>query len=90
MAVFHIVSNGVKFSMDKTVEICEKYGLPHVPIVNDNYILPDTIDELQVYVEGAQSMIDGKPREGIVFYDKETGQQYFKFVSPEFLMKYHN
>ena len=90
MAVFHIVSNGVKFSMDKTVEICEKYGLPHVPIVNDNYILPDTIDELQAYVEGAQSMIDGKPREGIVFYDKETGQQYFKFVSPEFLMKYHN
>ena len=90
MAVFHIVSNGVKFSMDKTVEICEKYGLPHVPIVNDNYILPDTIDELQAYVEGAQSMIDEKPREGIVFYDKETGQQYFKFVSPEFLMKYHN
>lgn len=90
MAVFHIVSNGVKFTMDKTVEICEKYGLPHVPIVDDNYILPDTIDELQVYVEGAQSMIDGKPREGIVFYDKETGQQYFKFVSPEFLIKYHN
>lgn len=90
MAVFHIVSNGVKFPMDKTIEICEKYGLPHVPIVDDNYILPDTIDELQTYVEGAQSMIDGKPREGIVFYDKETGQRYFKFVSPNFLMKYHN
>lgn len=90
MAVFHIVSNGVKFPMDKTVKICEKYGLPHVPIVDDNYILPDTIDELQAYVEGAQSMIDGKPREGIVFYDKETGQRYFKFVSPDFLMKYHN
>ena len=89
MAVFHIVSNGVKFPMDKTVEICEKYGLPHVPIVDDNYILPDTIDELQAYVEGAQSMIDGKPREGIVFYDKETGQQYFKFVSPSFLLKFH-
>jgi len=89
MAVFHIVSNGVKFPMDKTVEICEKYGLPHVPIVDDNYILPDTIDELQAYVEGAQSMIDGKPREGIVFYDKETGQQYFKFVSPDFLLKFH-
>ena len=47
MAVFHIVSNGVKFPMDKTVEICEKYGLPHVPVVNDNYIFPDTIEELQ-------------------------------------------
>lgn len=89
MAVFHIVSNGVKFPMDKTVEICEKYGLPHVPIVNDNYIFPDTIEELQEYVESEQSRIDGKPREGIVFYDKETGQQYVKFVSPNFLMKYH-
>ena len=90
MAVFHIVSNGVKFPMDKTVEICEKYGLPHVPIVDDNYIFPDTIEELQIYVEGKTSMIDGKPREGIVFYDKDTGQIYVKFVSPEFLLKYHN
>ena len=90
MAVFHIVSNGVKFPMDKTVEICEKYGLPHVPIVNDNYIFPDSIEELQAYVEGEKSRIDGKPREGIVFYDKATGQIYTKFVSPEFLMKYHS
>lgn len=90
MAVFHIVSNGVKFSMDKVVEICEKYGLPHVPIVNDNYIFPDTIEELQEYVESEPSQIDGLAREGIVFYDKATGAQYVKFVSPNFLMKYHS
>ena len=90
MAVFHIVSNGVKYPMDKVVEICEKYGLPHVPIVDSNYVFPDTIEELQEYVEGTPSMIDGKPREGIVFYDKETGQRYVKFVSPSFLLKFHN
>lgn len=90
IAVFHIVSNGKKFPMDQTIEICEKYGLPHVPIINDNYILPDTIEELQAFVESAPSKIDGKMKEGIVFYDKATGQQYFKFVSPDFLMKYHN
>lgn len=88
-AVFHIVSNGVKFPMDKTIEICEKYDLPHVPIIDENYILPDTLDELKEYVEGQASLIDGLPKEGIVFYDKETGQQYFKFVSPDFLVKYH-
>lgn len=88
--VFHIVSNGVKFPMDTVVEICEKYGLPHVKIVDDNYILPDTIEEVQQFVESEGSDIDGLPREGIVFYDKETGQQYFKFVSPNFLIKYHN
>lgn len=87
--VFHIVSNREKFSMDKVVEICEKYGLKHVPIIDDNYILPNTIEELQAFVEGEGSRIDGKLKEGIVFYDKKTGSQYFKFVSPEFLMKFH-
>lgn len=87
--VFHIVSNGIKFPMDAVAEICEKYGLPCVPIVDDNYHLPDTIEELQQFVEGESSRIDGLPREGIVFYDKETGLEYFKFVSPEFLIKYH-
>jgi len=87
--VFHIVSEGKKMPMDKVIEICEKYNLPHVPILDDNYVLPDTIKELQTYVESEGSKIDGLPKEGIVFYDKETGQQYFKFVSPSFLMKYH-
>jgi len=87
--VFHIVSNGKKMPMDKVVEICEKYEIPHVPIIDDNFIFPDTLDELQKFVEGEGSKVDGKPREGIVFYDKETGQTYTKFVSPEFLMKFH-
>ena len=88
--IFHIVSNGKKMPMDKVVEICEKYDLPHVPIVDDNFIFPDTIEELQAYVEGEGSKVDGKPREGIVFYDKATGQTYTKFVSPEFLIKFHS
>lgn len=88
IAVFHIVSNGIKFPMEKTVEICEKYGIPHVPILDTNYILPNDIQELQSYVEGEGSSVDGLPKEGIVFYSKD-GQQYFKFVSPNFLIKYH-
>lgn len=88
-AVFHIVTNKEKYPMEKVAEICEKYGLPHVPVLNTEYYFPKDIEELQKYVESAPSMIDGKPREGIVFYDKETGQTYTKFVSPEFLLKYH-
>ena len=89
IAVFHILSNNVKMPMEKVVELCEKYDLPHVPIIDNNYILPDTIEELQAYVESASSAIDGLEEEGIVFYDKESGTQSFKFVSPSFLMKYH-
>lgn len=87
--VFHIVSNCVKYPMDKVVEICDKYGLPHVPILDWDFVMPDTIEELTEYVEGTPSMIDGKEREGIVFYDKKTGREYVKLVSPAFLMKYH-
>lgn len=89
MAIFHIVTNRQKYPMDKVVEICEKYKLPHVPIVDDEYIFPDTIEEVQSFVEGAPSELDGKAREGIVFYDKATGQTYTKFVSPKYLMRYH-
>lgn len=89
IAVFHIVSDKVKMPMTKVAYLCEKYGLPHVPIIDENYIFPDTIEEVQSYVEGAPSAIDGKEKEGIVFYDKVTGQTYTKFVSPEYLMKYH-
>lgn len=89
IAVFHILSNNIKMPMEKVVELCEKYDLPHVPIIDNNYVLPDTIEELQTYVESAPSAIDGLDKEGIVFYDKKTGIQYFKFVSPSFLMKYH-
>ena len=74
--------------MDKVVEICTKYDLPHVPIINYNYILPNTLDELQEFTEKYSSILDNKEKEGIVFYDV-TGQKYFKFVSPNFLMKYH-
>lgn len=89
MAVFHIVTNNTKFPINKVVEICNKYGLPHVPIIDWDYTLPDTIEEMQTFVESTPSAIDGKMKEGIVFYDKETGQTYFKFVSPEYLMKFH-
>ena len=89
IAVFHILSNNIKMPMEKVVELCEKYDLPHVPIIDNNYVLPDTIEELQTYVESAPSAIDGLDKEGIVFYDKKTGIQYFKFVSPSFLMKYN-
>lgn len=89
IALFHIVSNREKMPMDKVIEIAEKYDIPHVPIVCDEYIFPNSLEEVQMFVESAPSKIDGKPREGIVFYDKETGQTYTKFVSPSYLMKYH-
>ena len=89
IAVFHILTNNSKFPMETVNSLCKKYNLPCVPIIDSDYIFPDTIQELQEYVESAPSQIDGKEKEGIVFYNKNDGNKYVKFVSPEFLMKYH-
>lgn len=64
------------------------YNIPCVPILNESYVLPDTIEELRTYVDSQSSMIDGDMREGIVFRSQD-GSQSFKCVSPEFLLKYH-
>lgn len=62
-------------------------GIPFVPILKEEYVLPDTIAELLEYAEG-NSIIDGKPREGLVFRSQD-GTKSFKAVSNAYLLKYH-
>ena len=64
-----------------------KKGVPCVPILVSNFILPDTVEELLNIATG-NSVVDGKPREGIVFRSPD-GERSFKAVSNEFLLKYH-
>lgn len=67
--------------------IAESFGIPWVPILDTHCFLPDTLDELLKMADG-NSVIDGKPREVIVFRS-EGGKQSFKAVSNSFLLKYH-
>lgn len=66
----------------------EKYHVPCVPILDESYILPDTVEELREYVNSKPSVIDGKMKEGIVCRSLD-GIHSFKCVSPEYLLKYH-
>ena len=68
--------------------VCSAYGIPWVPILDENYILPDTIEELRAFSHSEGSRIDGEIKEGIVFRSQD-GVMSFKCVDPEFLMKYH-
>lgn len=68
-------------------EIGKTYGIPWVPILSADCRLPDTLDELLKMADG-NSVIDGKPREGIVFRSID-GTQSFKAVSNSFLLKFH-
>lgn len=67
--------------------ILEPMGIPCVPIVNANYILPDSVEEILEYASG-ESAIDGGMREGLVFRSLD-GRESFKAVSRDFLLKYH-
>lgn len=63
------------------------YGLKWVPMVNDAYHLPDTVDEVLTYAEGKSALYDTL-REGIVIRDYDHGIS-FKAVSNAYLLK-HN
>jgi len=69
-------------------KMLDEVDIPSVPILAEEYVLPDTIDELRAFVHGEKSKIDGGMREGIVFRSQD-GTDSFKCVDPEFLLKYH-
>ena len=69
-------------------DLLADYGVPCVPIVNEHFVMPDTVDELLAIATDA-SKVDGGMREGLVFRSVD-GAKSFKAVSNEFLMKYHN
>ena len=87
MAFNLIYSNRGRFSTQEMTDLLMSYGIPCVPIVDDGYILPDTIDELLEHATG-ESVIDGGMREGLVFRSQD-GTRSFKAVSNEYLLKYH-
>ena len=65
------------------------YDIPCVPILDEEFTLPATCQELLDYAASDVSRIDGGMREGIVLRTLD-GKQSFKAVSNEFLLKYHS
>jgi hypothetical protein len=68
-------------------KINKDYNLTPVPIIDENFHIPETCDELLKIAE-APSKIDGGMREGLVFRSID-GKRSFKAVSNAFLLKYH-
>lgn len=91
-AVFNVIfgyKDGtiVRLNPGEMTRFIKPYGLKAVPIVDEHFILPDTVEELLTIATG-NSALDGKMREGLVFRSKD-GVKSFKAVSNEFLLKYH-
>ena len=75
-------------TIDMTDLLEHDMGIPCVPIVHDEYALPDTVDEILEHAKG-RSVIDGGMREGLVFRSYD-GKKSFKAVSNDYLLKYHS
>ena len=94
LAVFNVIygwKNGdvERLNPIQMENLCDYYGLPCVPVLDANFVLPATCEEMLDYAASAPSKIDGGMREGIVLRSMD-GVMSFKAVSNEFLMRYHN
>ena len=92
LAVFNVIygidGKTERLNPRRMTELLAKFDIPCVPIVDEHFILPDTVEELLNIATG-ESAIDGGMREGLVFRS-EDGTKSFKAVSNEFLMKFHS
>lgn len=83
-----ITSAEGRWDSKRASKLMMEFGIPWVPIVDETFILPDTVDELLTIATG-DSVVDGGMREGLVFRSQD-GVQSFKAVSNEFLLKFHS
>lgn len=72
-------------------ELCEQFGLKHVPVIAHSAELFDTlgistIAEVLKFADGKSAVNPAKLREGIVF-KRVDGQEHFKAISNEYLLK---
>lgn len=84
--VFNLIAPKGRYGSLTAKSIIEQHGMKFVPIIEERYILPDTVQETLEYAHG-QSAIGETLREGIVFRSQD-GQRSFKAVDPLFLMQY--
>ena len=73
-------------------DVAAALGFETVPIVEENYLLPATVDEIKKYASAPSFFNAGSKREGIVVRpvvetnDVEIGRLSFKVISPQYLL----
>lgn len=85
--VFNVITPNGRMGNKEMVELCCHYGLTTVPMIDYNYILPDTVDEMLKYATGPSLINPNVLREGVVIRSQD-GRLSFKAVSPEYLIKH--
>ena len=85
--VFNVITPGGRMDSVNARNFVGTRDLNFVPILNVDFTLPDTVQEMLDYAHGTSELHDTL-REGVVVRSKD-GKKSFKAVDPEFLLK-HN
>ena len=84
--VFNLIIDGIRLGTVEMADFCKAHGLTSVPIIDTAYELPKTMEEMKLEADGYSELNPKVKREGFV-YRSIDGQQSFKNVSREYLLK---
>ena len=89
---FHMTdSKNGRYDLREARDIWKKYDMEIVPIVNENYIMPDDFEEFKLSADGFydKEVCEGNEdckREGLVYYKTTEPNFSFKNVSRDYLI----
>lgn len=83
---FNLIYPTGRLSSIAAKKILKKENIKFVPILDEHFILPNTVNEMLEYAHG-ESILGNTIREGVVVRSVD-GKQSFKAVDPLFLIKY--
>ena len=84
-----ITSDRGRWNSIEAAKLCSEYGIDWVPIVDDNYILPDNFEEFKLSADGpCEASGASGAREGYVYRNYDDNTLSFKNVSREYLLKH--
>ncbi len=88
LAVFNVfdIDKQEKMSVYDMTELCMMFSLTPVPIIDGDFTLPNTIEELLQYAEGKSKLHPETEREGVVIRSHDC-KVSFKAISNKFLLK---
>lgn len=80
------------FNYEEFIMAIDEMGLTSVPIIDDEFTLPDKVEDLILYADGRSQLYE-TAREGVVFVAKDSPERYqgrlsFKVISNKFILKH--
>lgn len=85
-AAFNLIFDGERLGSVEAKKILDEYNIPFVPIIDDDYHMPDDFEELKLQADGKSVISPKYRREGFV-YRSLDGKQSAKNVSRDYLIR---